>query len=54
MYKKYDEIREAYLEKFGVEAQDYMPLEIPYGIEDMEEALKTGIALPQILEDTVT
>jgi len=54
VFNKYDEVAEAYLEKFGEDAPEYLPIEFERAIVYMVDAIRTGVALPQIPEDAVT
>lgn len=54
LFKKYEELREAYLKRFGEEAPEYLPIENEDAIKEIEEALETGITLEQIPEGAVS
>ena len=54
VFDKYDEVAEAYLEKFGEDSPVYMPIEFERAIVNMRKAIRTGVALPQLHEDAVT
>ena len=45
MYAQLARVRAAYLEKFGDDAPDYHPLETPEAIEDLTDAIKTGVMI---------
>lgn len=53
-YKTYDVLREVYLRTFGEEAPFYMPIEIPDAIEEMKEALESGITLDTVPDGVVS
>ncbi len=53
-YKKYEGLRRAYLKRFGEEAREYMRIEVEDGIEEIEEALETGITMDQLPDGAVS
>lgn len=54
VFDKYDEVAKDYLEKFGEDAPERLPIEFEGAIVEMVDAIRTGVALPQLPENAST